>query len=81
MRRSSLVRPDPDQLLAEIGAFQEAHEGAGRALQALGHELLVLDLALADPARHVAQEIAMTGREVGDDEAAEGQPLGQGSRN
>src|SRR3954468_18460841 len=70
--RSSFVRPDPHQLLAEIGPLEKPHEGFGRGLQALGDKLLVLDLALADPAGYVAQEVAMAGGEVGDDEAAEG---------
>src|ERR1700722_13456050 len=56
-RCSRLVPPDPHQLLAEIGAFQQSHEGRGRAVQSLGDEFLVLDFALAHPLRHVAQEV------------------------
>src|ERR1700704_1133936 len=74
-RVSSPIRPDPHQLLAEIGALQEAHEGAGRAVEALGDELLVLHLALANPTRHVAQEVAMARGEIADDEAADGEAL------
>ena len=72
-----LVRPDPHQLLAEIGALQQPHEGGRRAVETLGDEFLVLDLALAHPLRHVAQEVAMARGEIADDEAADGQALGQ----
>src|SRR5579859_677668 len=76
-RGSRLVRPDAHKLLAEVGALQETHEGARGTLETLGDELLVLHLALAHPARHVAQEISVARGEIGHDEAAEGQPLGQ----
>src|SRR5262245_47282682 len=38
----------PDQLLAQVGSLQHADERLGRVLEALGHGLLVLDLALRD---------------------------------
>src|SRR6185503_2762659 len=72
-----LVRPDPHELLAEVCALQEAHERGRRAVEAFGNELLVLDLALANPLRHVLQEVAVTRGKVADDEAADGQALGQ----
>src|SRR5258705_9742900 len=76
-RSLRLIRPDPHQLLAEVRALQKAHERRRRAVEAFGDELLVLDLALAHPARHVAQEVAVTRGEIADDEAADGQALGQ----
>src|SRR5580692_12192531 len=66
------VRSHAHQLLAEISAFQEPHECAGRAVEPLGDELLVLHLALAHPTRHVAQEVAMARSEIADDEASDG---------
>src|SRR5262245_11784176 len=63
------VRTNAHQLLAEIGALQESHEGRRRAVETFGHELLVLDLALAHPLRHVAQEVGVTRSEIADDEA------------
>src|SRR5689334_9814901 len=72
-----LVRTDAHELLAEIGALQQAHECGRCAVETFGDELLVLDLALAHPLRHVAQEIAVTRGEIADDEAADGQALGQ----
>src|SRR3981189_439222 len=36
-----LVGSDPHQLLAEIGALQQAHERGWRAVEAFGDELLV----------------------------------------
>src|SRR5205085_145351 len=57
---SSPIRSDPYQLLAEIGALQQAHERARRAVEAFGDEFAVFDLALAHPSRHVAQEIGVT---------------------
>src|SRR4051812_16588492 len=74
---SDLVGPDTYQLLAEISAFQKAHERGRCAVEPFGNELLVLDLALAHPLRHVAQEIAVTRGKIADDETAEGQALGQ----
>src|ERR1700722_7661591 len=76
-RASRLVRPDPHQLLAEIGALEKSHERGRRAVETLGDELLVLDLALADPPRHVAQKGGVTRGEIADDEAADGQALRQ----
>src|SRR5262245_39837142 len=71
-RNSNLVRPDAHELLAEIGALQQTHESAGRAVEAFGDELLVLQFPLAEPLRHVAQEIALPRGKVENDEAAEG---------
>src|SRR3984957_4415752 len=71
------VRPDAHQLLAEIGALEQPHERAGRAVQPFGDELAIPDLALAHPLRHVAQEIGMTRGEIADDEAPDRQALGQ----
>ena len=48
-----------------------------RARQPFGDELAVLDLALAQPVRHVLQEGAVQRGEVADDEAAQGQALDQ----
>src|SRR4051812_30190168 len=72
-----LVRPHPYQLLAEIGTLQQPHERGWRAVEAFGDELLVLDLAFAHPRRHVAQEVAVARGKIADDEAADGETLGQ----
>src|SRR5258706_1742413 len=77
--RSRFVRPDPHQLLAEIGALQKPHERAGGAVEPFGDEFAMLDLALADPPRHVAQEIRMARGEIADDKASDIQALGQQS--
>src|SRR5205814_9985590 len=71
------VRPDPHQLLAEIGAFQKPHECAGGAVQPLGDEFAVLDLTLAHPSRHVAQEIRMARGEIADNKTPDGQAFCQ----
>src|SRR5216683_442933 len=68
---SRLVRPDPHQLLAEIGALQKSHERARRAVEPFGDELAMLDLALAHPPRHVAQEVRMARGEIADDKASD----------
>src|SRR5216684_7391406 len=74
---SRLVRPDAHQLLAEIGALQESHEGAGRAVETLGDEFAMLDLAFAHPLRHVAQEVGMARGEIADDETSDRQAFCQ----
>src|SRR5216684_8552543 len=74
---SRLVGPDPHKLLAEIGALQKSHERAWRAVEPFGDELAMLDLALAHPPRHVAQEVRMARGEIADDKASDIQPLGQ----
>src|SRR5262249_5750859 len=66
-RRSGPVWSHAHELLAEIGALQQAHESARRAVDPLGDELFVLEFPLAEPARHVAQEIAVTRGEIADD--------------
>src|SRR5215207_4465446 len=65
------------ELLAEIPALQHAHKSRGRILQALGDVLAILDASFLHPLRHVADEVTEVRREVGDDEAADRQPLGQ----
>src|SRR6266849_1549039 len=77
VRRLSLLRPHAHQLLAEIGALQEPHEGAGRAVEPFGDEFTMLDLAFAHPLRHVAHEVRMTRGEIADDETSDGPALGQ----
>src|SRR5437588_3521525 len=68
---------DLDQQLAEILALQQAEEGGRRVLQPFDHVLAILDLAAAQPLRHVAQEVALLGREIPDDEAAHQEALAQ----
>src|SRR5215210_8164939 len=75
--RSHLVRSDPHQLLAEVGALEKSDECGGRAVDTLSDEFAMLDLALAHPLRHVAQKIRMAGGEITDDKAADGQALGE----
>src|SRR5947209_10779173 len=68
---------DAHELLAEVLALQQTHEGLRRVLQPRGNVLAIFDAALLDPLRHVADEIGKTRREVRDDEAANREPLGQ----
>ena len=75
--RVSLKLRDPHQPLAEILAAQQPDQRARRLLQPVDHVLAVLDAAFLQPRRHVAQEIGVAGGEIADDEAADGQPLGQ----
>src|SRR5215210_3933867 len=49
--RSHLVRSDPHQLLAEVGALEKSDECGGRAVDTLSDEFAMLDLALAHPLR------------------------------
>ena len=49
----------------------------GRVLKPVGDVLAILDPALLDPLRHVAHEIGEACGEIGDDEAADGEALGQ----
>src|SRR5215831_13460274 len=72
-RELRFLRPDTDELFAEIGALEQPDQRLRRAVETLGHELLVFDLALVDPLRHVVQEVAMARGEIADDEAAERQ--------
>src|SRR3954453_2814711 len=74
---SRFVRSDAHQLLAEIGALEKPDECHGRAVEAFGNEIAMLDFPLAHPLRHVAQKIRMTSGEIADNEAADGQPFGQ----
>ncbi len=57
--------------------FSSPMKACGRVLEAFGDVLAVLDLALLDPLRDVALEVAVLGGEVRHDEAADGEPLGQ----
>src|SRR3954451_18866755 len=74
---SRLVRSDPHQLLTEIGALEKPDERGRRAVETLGDEFAMFDLALAHPLRHVAQKISMTRGEFADDKAADSQALGE----
>src|SRR5450432_4816989 len=74
---SRFVRPDAHQLLAEIGALQQSHERSGRAVEPLGDEFAMLDLALAHPPRHVLEKIRMPRGEIADDEASDVQSFCQ----
>src|SRR5436190_7025003 len=74
---SRLVRSDPHQLLTEIGALEKPDERGRRAVEALGDEFAMFDLAIAHPPRHVAQELCMTRGEIADDKAADSQALGE----
>ena len=60
---------DLDQHLAGVGAFEQAEERFGHALEALDDGVARLDLAAGDPAAHVAVEFAQPRQIVGVDEA------------
>src|SRR6185503_20890508 len=68
---------DPDKLLAEVLAFQEADECLGRILQSLGDGLAVLDLAGRHPARQIGERLRPELHAVGDDEALHLDAVGQ----
>src|ERR1051326_8278819 len=68
---------DAHELLAEVLALQEPDESLRRVLQPIRDILAILDAALLDPLRHVADEVGEFRRKVGDDEAADREPLGQ----
>src|SRR6266568_7134197 len=67
----------PHQKLAEILALQQPEERLRRVLESLDHVFLVLDLALLQPRGDVASERLGLIREIRDDEAADGEALGQ----
>src|SRR3954452_23721023 len=60
---------DADELLAEVLALQEADEGLRRALETLGDVLAIFELAVPHPGRHLAQDLGLALRVIGDDEA------------
>ena len=68
---------DPHQEFAEIFTAQEADKGARGVLEALDNVSAILDPALADPGGDIAHEIPIARSEVGNDEAAKRQSLGQ----
>src|SRR3954447_1565007 len=74
---SRFVRSDPNQLLAEIGALEQSDEGRRGAAETLSYELTILELALANPLRHVQKEAGMPWSEIADDESANGEPFRQ----
>src|SRR5437016_14630303 len=67
----------PHQQLAEILALQQPEERLRRVLQAFDHVFLVFDLALLEPRGDVASECLCLACEIRDDEAADGEALGE----
>src|SRR5882672_12327734 len=68
---------EPDKLLPEVLASQQADERLGRILQPLGDGLAVLDLAGDHPARQVGERLRPELHAVGDDEALHLDAVGQ----
>ena len=76
-RRRRPSRRHFHQHLAEILALQQAEERSRRLLQPVDDVLAILEAAAAHPFADVAQEIALLGGEIRDDEAAHDEALAQ----
>src|SRR5690349_5088074 len=63
------------ELLAEVLALEQSHEGRRRFLEAIGDVLAILDAPFLDPLRHLADEVVKAAPEIRDDEAPDGEPL------
>src|SRR2546425_10110848 len=74
------ILADLDEHLAEVPAAQQADERLGRLLEALDDVLAVLQLALAQPARAVGEELRHPVGVVADDEAADGDAVDEHRR-
>src|SRR5690348_4097113 len=55
---------DANELLAEVLALQEAHEGLRRIFETIHDILAILDAAVLDPLRHLANEIVEAAPEI-----------------
>src|ERR1039458_2153179 len=70
--------PHAYQRLAEIAAFEQAHEGRWGIIEAFGHILAIADSSIGDSRRANSQEIRiMLGGEFVVDEAAQGEAFCQ----
>src|SRR3989442_880900 len=74
------ILADLDEHLAEVLAAQQADERLGRLLEALDDVLAVLQLALAQPARAVGEELRHPVGVIADDEAANGDAVDEHRR-
>src|SRR5689334_13632417 len=66
-----------NQLLAEIPALEQAQERLGRRLDAVRDRLAVLQFAGRDQRAELLQRLRPQVHVLADDEAAQGQPVGQ----
>src|SRR5262245_66525966 len=80
LRAPGRLRPDADDLLAEVLALEQPDQLARRVLEPVGDVLAVLDPALLQPGAHVLEELREPGREVPDDEHPEGEEIDEGRR-
>src|SRR2546427_415692 len=74
------ILADLDEHLAEVLAAEQADERLGRLLEALDDVLAVLQLALAQPARAVGEELRHPVGVIADDEAADGDAVDEHRR-